>query len=546
MKTLCLAGVLAFATAGLGSDKRALERHLKNAQALIDQEKYGEAVPELAKAVSLEPALPGAYYQLGYCYWKLNQLQPARRAFERELEFFPPDPHSLYYLGRISAAEGDTAAAIRHFEKAAQIGAVLDVYERLGSAYLRDGKLEAAILWLEKAVRQHPERGEPHYLLGRAYLRAGRTSHAHAQFSLTRKLKTEDRQAIEELVRFDQHLKRNEVRAALEIAGRLSAARDPEVLLATGRLLGTHGLHTEALRTLELAAALQPSLFEARFNMGVSLLALNRGPRAIEALTEAVRLRPDSYEAQLLLGTALIQEGKDEAAIRHLRAAAAIRGDDARLLALLGLKYTEGRYYREAIETLSRALKVQPQNAEIRFLLIQAHDQNQDYEKALELARETLALFPKLPRSHFEAGLRLHNMGRSAEAQPHLEAAISLDPSFAEAHAMLGDILSQQGKSEASLSHYRTALQLRPNLPDAYSGMGKTLLQLKRYDEVVAQMQKAVALDPAFPQPYLYLSQSLRALGRAEEARRAAEEFSRLNRRRIEQRDREVERAYVP
>ena len=80
----------------------------------------------------------------------------------------------------------------------------------------------------------------------------------------------------------------------------------------------------------------------------------------------------------------------------------------------------------------------------------------------------------------------------------------------------------------------------------AYAGLGKALIQLKRYEETVEAMETAVGLDSELASIHLYLSRAYRALGQAEEAKREAAIFTRLNRKRATDRDRNVEREYVP
>jgi hypothetical protein len=58
-------------------------------------------------------------------------------------------------------------------------------------------------------------------------------------------------------------------------------------------------------------------------------------------------------------------------------------------------------------------------------------------------------------------------------------------------------------------------------------------------------MEHAIETSPRTASPYLYLSQASRALGRLDQAKAALETFTRLNRQRMEQRDREVERNYL-
>src|SRR4051812_39896498 len=101
----------------LGVGKPELDEHLRQAQADLDAEKYAEAARELRAAIVIQPALRGAYYQLGFALFQLSDFQAAEKAFTKELTFQPPDPYSLYYLGRIRAEQGQRVAAISFFTK---------------------------------------------------------------------------------------------------------------------------------------------------------------------------------------------------------------------------------------------------------------------------------------------------------------------------------------------------------------------------------------------------------------------------------------------
>jgi tetratricopeptide (TPR) repeat protein len=534
-----LGSLLAFTQPG------QVDEHLRLAQVHLDQERFEEAASALEHALASKRNIKGAYYQLGYAYWKLHRYADAGKAFERELKFDPPDPYSLYYLGRIAAAQGRHREAIRHFQKAAAISPILEVHQRLGSAYLQVGDLARAINNYERAVKLHPARGDAHYQLARAYQRAGREADARRELETTRDLKGGHQEQIRDLMQCERLLNQNEHAEALALARKLAEVRDPDLLISVGSLIGRYGHHRKAFEYLEQAAWLAPS-FEAHFNLAVTLVALKDLLPATAALREAVRLKPESYEARSLLGTLLAQQGRDEESIAHLRKAVEMRADNPRLLALLGLKYTEGRYYSDAIAVLREAIRLQPANPELRFLLIQAHYMNQDSELALEEARTTANDFPALAKSHLVHALQLHNMGRYEEARPLLERALAVDPNLDEAHGALGDVLLRQGEVEQGLAYLRTATERRPDLAEPHIGLGKALLQLKRYDEVIRAMQNAIRLHPDQAQPHLYLSQAYRAVGRLADATQASETFNALNRQRMERRDREGGRRYVP
>src|ERR1700690_2958040 len=122
------AAALFMACTGLAQQKPStdLQAHLQAAQTDLDSEKYPEAVQELRAAIAIHPEIRGAYYQLGFALFHLTKFPDAEKAFTKELDFQPPDPYSLYYLGRIRADRGQQDQSIAFFEKAVAAGEVLD------------------------------------------------------------------------------------------------------------------------------------------------------------------------------------------------------------------------------------------------------------------------------------------------------------------------------------------------------------------------------------------------------------------------------------
>ena len=551
--TSFLRAALFLALAALGlvplaaeDDRAALNRHLQQAQIHLDGEQYKLVVEELQRATAIHALIPGAYYQLGLAHWHLNELDAAKSAFLRELEFEPPDAYSLYYLGRIGLSEGNVEDAVQSFERVLKIGTILDVRSRLASGYLRVGRIGEAVSLLEETVRRWPEQGNSHYLLGRAYQRQGRTADARYEFELAERWKNKVHSEIQDLVDLRVLLLNKRFVDAAAKARGLAESGDPDIVLSTAIALGQHGFHGEALPMLRRVVESRPTYSEAYYNMALAQVSLERPADAVPLLERAIELRPELYEARMLLGNLLVQADNPEKAIPHLRAAAAIRPDNAKLAAFLGLQYLNGRYYQEAVTTLRRAAELDPASSDIRFLLVDAHYKNHDFERALEEARSALDSFPDLPNSHYQVAWQLENMGQFPQAKRHLEDALQLDARFTEARRLLGEIELRLGNAEGSLEHFRGALAEDPQSAAAYAGLGKALIQLRRYEETIGEMEKAIEVAPELASLRLYLSQAYRAEGRMDEAKREAALFTRLNRKRAEQRDRDVERTYVP
>ncbi len=526
--------------------REQLQQHLRQAQVHLDKENYPGVVEELDQAIAIHAEIPGAYFQLGLAHFQLGRTQEAEEAFLRELKFEPPDAYSLYYLGRVHLGRGETEKAVSRFEQTLAIGEVEDVRLRLAGAHLKTGAVDKAVVLLEQGIEQRPERGELHYLLGRAYRAQRRMEDAKREFDLAESWKNKSQEEIRIIMEVRRLLREGKKFAALGTAGQLKNSGDENTLLSVGIALGQHNHHREALPILERVVAINPNYAEGYYNLGRARALLHDPTGAERDLKRAVELRPQLYEAQTLLGTTLVSLGKNEQAVEHLRAAAELRPGSSRLLSMLGLQYLQLRYYREAIKALSRAVELDSGNADLHFLLIQAHFRSHDYEKALEAAEQTLRRFPEQGRADLQVGTQLDNMGRYEEAEKHLRAALSKDRGLFEARILLGEVLLKMGRPEEGIAVFRQAMAKSPRDVYAYAGLGKALIQLKRYEETVEAMEKAVGLDSELASIHLYLSRAYRALGRAEEAKREAAIFTRLNRKRATDRDRNVEREYVP
>ena len=521
-----------------------LQQHLKAAQTDLDSEKYSEAVQELRAAIAIHPKIRGAYYQLGFALFQLNKFPEAEKAFTQELEYQPPDPYSLYYLGRIKADQGQREQSISFFEKSLEAGEVLDVRQRLGSTYLALGRLDGAIQFLEASVRTRPEDGSLHYVLGRAYREKGRTAEAKTEFDAAARWKGKFRSDMISLTGLRRALATNNQADAIARTRELSGSSDSDILLASATALGQAGLHQEAIPFLNKTIGVNPRIPEAHYDLARAYIALNQRPAAVPELEKAVEIKLDFYEAQLLLGTLLVDEGQGDAAIKHLRAAAAARADNPRLLMMLGLQYFQRSYFADAIDVLKKAATLEPENPEPRYLLIQAYYRNFEYERALSLAQETAAHFPDRALSHYHLGAQLNNFSRLTEAREQLNLALAKESGLVEAQLVLGDVLFKMGKADESVSYFRQALATDPKLMDAHAGLGKALIQLKRYPEAAGAMEEAVKIDPKLASIHLYLSQAYRALGRVDDSKKEAALFSGLNQERAKARDQEGDRKY--
>jgi len=504
----------------------------REAKELFADKQYAKAVPVLQEAAQVAPTEQVIHHYLGYALWKEDRFKEAGQEFERARVLDPKNAYTLYFLGRVFDAQGETNAAIRSFESEFALGtSVYDTYQRLAVAYLRRGEPKKALEMVQRGLQATPWESSLHYQLARIYQQTGHPKEAKEEFDATNRLKQSDQASIKKLLDLSVAIQDKNAGRVLALRQEFLAQtpRDPEIMHSLGLLLGKHGYYTEAAEPLTVAAQMMPQYYDAQYNLGLTLMKLGNAADAEAALKKAVELRPDAFEANSALAVLYVGEGRTQDAIGRLNVARQERPDDPGILALLGDQYLQADNARAAIPPLREAIRMKPDNPNTWHVLIQAYQQEKDFASALTLAQQGAERFPSVGRFRFEIGNQLSNLGRYQEALPSAEQSVQLDESLVEGHDLVGDIESRRGDYEKALASFERAKALDPMDLEALRGITQALLRLKRYDDAVAAANEAIPIHPAEPEFYYDLSQAYVRLGDQEKAAQASAKFQELH-----------------
>jgi Flp pilus assembly protein TadD len=77
-----------------------------------------QAVARAQKAIAIDPNYAPTYDLIGAAYTKLNQVEPARQAFQKSLSFDAHDSTAYENLGVLELNSGNRALAARYFAEA--------------------------------------------------------------------------------------------------------------------------------------------------------------------------------------------------------------------------------------------------------------------------------------------------------------------------------------------------------------------------------------------------------------------------------------------
>ena len=296
--------------------------------------------------------------------------------------------------------QGDFFAAEAELRRAAEAAPDAGVYNNLGVALARQGKLLEAIDVFGHALRLQPDLADAHRNLALAWSQRGRLAEAEQEFRETLRLTPDSVQAHHELA---NHLR------------------------AVGKLDEAVAHYHEALR-------LKPDRSETHHDLGLALAELKRAAEARRCYEEALRLNPDFPEAHNNLGVLLEERGSLSEAVTAYRESIRLRpgADDAHNN--MGVALAAQRKYEEAVGAYRQALALNPLSALALNNLGNSLRHLGQVDEAISCLRQAIRLRPDYAEAYNNLGIALVQQGRDEEAMGYYNRALCLRPDYPEAH----------------------------------------------------------------------------------------------------------------
>lgn len=440
-----LAQAIAHYQALIRKNPRSAEAHNWLGVAYLERNALREAIVEFRKAIALQPGYARAHNNLGSTLAQMGNIAEGAQALQEGVRRNPDDPTLRANLGLALRNKGDAEGALEQFR------------------------------WLES---RQPESAELQIQIGQTLRQKGDLAGAVAAFESALALNPEARDAYYGLA---QTLKQ-EVAAAKRGAAKqaVPAALDA---LRRGLEQSRAGDVRNGVANLRRAAELDPSLVEARYNLGVALWHTGDREQAVKELDEALRLDPLSGPAYAFRAHTLRETGDWNGARRLLQRSMAVTPTLVAAYFDLGVVLLRLGRMPEAIGQFEAGLNLPEQTG-----------------PAPDLAT-AIAELQKVAGTRAEAHLALGRLIGMAGGDPRqviaaFQEAIRLQPQSPEAHNNLGLVHMQVGDDAKAIASFREALKLRPDYADAHGNLG-AILVASNPAEAVRELQRAIAIDPA-------------------------------------------------
>lgn len=217
---------------------------------------------------------------------------------------------------------------------------------------------------------------------------------------------------------------------------------------------------------------------------------------AIKALENAVRINPSLAESRTNLGNMYLQKGRINDAVYNYRQALSINPDDAKTYNNLGNAYLEREWFNEAIGAYTKSLELDNDSIEARMNIATAYSKLGLTEKAAVFLREAISMQPNKSTLYSQLGGIYYNAGKYDKAMNAYKKAIQINYKDAEAHYGMGLCYSKLDMVKNEIISYKNALAAKPDMVEALANLGNAYFVQEKYDNAIKQYKKAVALAP--------------------------------------------------
>ncbi|NWJ97336.1 MAG: tetratricopeptide repeat protein [Chloroflexi bacterium] len=252
-----------------------------------------------------------------------------------------------------------------------------------------------------------------------------------------------------------------------------------------------------AVSSYREALTLDPNMYEARHNLGISLLLQGKMDFAIKRLVEVIQSKPGLAVARYNLGMAYLKKKQYVKARDQLQNSIKLNEHFAAAFRAIGLSYSEEQVEDEARSYFRDALILDPRFAEVHVDLALLYYRK--VESTLKKIRELRKVEQSRDQTRIqEARDELKALLRHSQttlmntlnlAMPELEKALEINQRLPEALFHLGQVLHDQCliKEEEDLKdqalHYlQEAVRLRPAYADAHEELADIYEARYRYD----------------------------------------------------------------
>ena len=307
------------------------------------------------------------------------------------LEREPSDPDVNHLLGVLKHQKGEHSAALLLIERALKEKSNYPASHNNHGRVLQElGRYDEALQSFEKAVELQPDFAEAHNNLGTVYRKLGQLDKAEVAYRKSVTIRPDYVKALNNIGNLCQV--RREYHKALDWYGQ-ALSFDPDspvsqynlgcVLIQLGRL-------DEAEAALLHALKMDPEMVEAMNLVGMLYASRYQFKKAVEILKQSIRHSDDTVLGRINLANVYAAMNRFEKAVKYIEDAAEIAPDSLEVLNNLSLIYKSMGRTAKAYNCLKRAAEIQPDNLSVLTNLANMYMIQGEFSRSAETCRQAI------------------------------------------------------------------------------------------------------------------------------------------------------------
>jgi tetratricopeptide (TPR) repeat protein len=245
-----------------------------------------------------------------------------------------------------------------------------------------------------------------------------------------------------------------------------SSEQDIEISFRAGQAALRHGDFLRATEQFKKVLALDPSLVEAKVNLGLAYQSLLDYDAAVHYLAPALLERPNLAGLNTILGMDYLKLGLPEKAAPHLRRALELNPSSPDAHEAMAVYHLTQENFQGAVEQYRKVAALNSDQAEALFTI-----GHQYLDLAARLAYRGARLYPDSAWGHRFLGDMLSERDRWEDAELEYNKALAIEPRQAGLHTLLGEAYLHTGKLEDAETEFRHELQLDSRYERAWLGL---------------------------------------------------------------------------
>jgi tetratricopeptide (TPR) repeat protein len=253
----------------------------------------------------------------------------------------------------------------------------------------------------------------------------------------------------------------------------------------------------------QAAAAEDPNLAEADYNLGVLAEKQGKKDEAIAHYQTALNKKPTLKEAAENLAVIAQNEGRIPEAVRAYESILAAYPDDASARARLAEIYRLSGDHDRAMEMARQALIREPKSLTAHKVMMQSYLDRKQVSMAKLVAFRALKIDENDPELYHAIGLILLAENEPTKAQLQFKRAIEVRPDYLPSHVMLAKTALQQENYPGAEEHLRRILQANGKSAEAHLDLGIAYKGQGQYDKALQEYDLAEQLNPELAAIYL-------------------------------------------